>query len=725
MAPARRVAFEPRPVPLLTRSSILKILEAARSGSHSIEASLDLGLSSEPVRLAGGRASLRGLEVELEELRRASLDASERDVLAPAPGGGLAKVQFFSGSFYKLRNVEGTAPTLEIDGIHMHRISGTTPWADAASKVRAARVGPGSVVLDIATGLGYTAAHALRAGAARVVTVEADPNVLGIASVNPWSRGLASGRAELLLGDALEAVRAMPGEAFTHVIHDPPRFALSPRMYSEDMYSEILRVLRPGGILVHYTGEPGRARGRDLPGATASRLRSVGFEVLGYLPGAMCVVARRPRPRRRSEAELPVDLLQDLPPPLLHLRVQVPTAAVYRDYERAEVLDLQLPHGLRHPQLLEPVDAQHPLYRVRGEDPGAAREHRVGRAEPPGRLGGAPPEAPLPDYQPDPRPLHELGLHALHPGARRGAGGHDPPPAVLPLHHRAAVVEGEPPEVHGQRPPLPQELQRLPVGLVAGGHHLPCHVQHVADGQRPGLLLRDRQPDAALGHRRTPMCLEIILWDPSALNSAVPLLTAQQFVVNATASDAGCLCPYSTLTSSAVVGPPKPWGPISSLLTSPRISSSSLATSGSGCLSPIGLSRDLFASLDATSTPPAIPTPITTGGQGMAPALNMDSTTNLLTPFSPWMGGMTLETEGYSLPPPLKRTVRRSPSPSVSSRSTHGMWDPVLSPLFLSLIGSTAFGLSGILLVASLVASLRASSSSSRRGKSRPALAKK
>jgi hypothetical protein len=51
------------------------------------------------------------------------------------------------------------------------------------------------------------------------------------------------------------------------------------------------------------------------------------------------------------------------------------------------------------------------------------------------------------------------------------------------------------------------------------------------------------------------MCLEIILWDPSALNSAVPLLTAQQFVVNATASDAGCLCPYSTLTSSAVVGP--------------------------------------------------------------------------------------------------------------------------------------------------------------------------
>ncbi len=296
----RRVRLEPRRVPLLTASTISAILAAARAGSPSATVTLDLWMSAEEVRLSGDSALLRGREVRLGELASALERMDETDVLA-LEGDSLRKVQLFSGSFYKLRNVEGGAPTLEIDGIHMHRISGTTPWEDSASKVRAARVGPGSVVLDTATGLGYTAIHSLRAGARRVVSVEVDPNVLEIASVNPWSWDLASDRVELVLGDVTEVVGELPDSTFTHVIHDPPRFALSPEMYSEGLYRELLRVLSPGGILIHYTGEPGRARGRHLPGATASRLRSAGFEVLGYLPDIMCVVARRPR-RLRSRA---------------------------------------------------------------------------------------------------------------------------------------------------------------------------------------------------------------------------------------------------------------------------------------------------------------------------------------------------------------------------------------------------------------------------------------
>ncbi|MGC9192058.1 MAG: class I SAM-dependent methyltransferase [Conexivisphaera sp.] len=291
-----RVPFEPISVPLLTASSISAILGAARRGAPSARVSLDLHLSYEEVPIRGGEAHIRGVAVRLGDLEEALARASSQDVVAAWPDGSLGKVQFFSsGSFYKLRNVEGSAPTLEINGIHMHRISGSTPWDDALAKVRAARVGPGSVVLDTATGLGYTAVHSLGAGASRVLTVEVDPNVLRMASLNPWSRGLASGRVEVVPGDAVEVVGSLPGGTFTHVLHDPPRFALSPRMYSGELYSQILRVLRPGGVLLHYTGEPGRARGRNLPGSTASRLRSAGFEVLGYDPRVMAVIARRPR----------------------------------------------------------------------------------------------------------------------------------------------------------------------------------------------------------------------------------------------------------------------------------------------------------------------------------------------------------------------------------------------------------------------------------------------
>ena len=199
-------------------------------------------------------------------------------------------------SYYKLAPTSpGAAPTLEIDGIHMHRVSGTDPMRDAAAKVRAARVSRGHRVLDVCTGLGYTAAASLARGAALVHTVEVDEHVLWLAERNPWSRPLGDPRVAILLGDALEVLAELPGAHYDRAIHDPPRFtSRTSHLYSLDLYREIYRLLRPGGVLFHYTGEPGRLRRLSLPGRVSRLLREAGFEDVRWVEAAKGLRARRP-----------------------------------------------------------------------------------------------------------------------------------------------------------------------------------------------------------------------------------------------------------------------------------------------------------------------------------------------------------------------------------------------------------------------------------------------
>jgi predicted methyltransferase len=178
----------------------------------------------------------------------------------------------------------------------LHRVKGITPWEDTLEKVRAARVFRGAKVLDVCTGLGYTAIASLDYGASSVVTVERDENVLAVAAVNPWSRRLADPRVKIALADAADFVRELPDASFDRVVHDPPRLALAGELYGLDFYRELYRVLKPGGVLFHYVGEPGRARGLNIAGGVSGRLKRAGFEVLGRK--AMGVVARKPRQRR-------------------------------------------------------------------------------------------------------------------------------------------------------------------------------------------------------------------------------------------------------------------------------------------------------------------------------------------------------------------------------------------------------------------------------------------
>ncbi|GAB6148068.1 methyltransferase domain-containing protein [Stetteria hydrogenophila] len=243
----------------------------------------------------GGLVVLDGAPFPVEALEWAS---RRRVIIAYVEGEGVSAVEWRRGSGYvKLAPTRpGWPPTIEIDGIHMHRVEGVDPLTDARAKVRAARVRRGHRVLDTCAGAGYTVRASLEAGASEVVAFEASEAVLWVDERNPWSEWLGRGEVRLYHADATRAIEALPDGYFDRVIHDPPRLTgATSGLYSTEFYRQLYRVLRPGGILYHYTGNPGRLKRLNLPGRVASRLRSVGFEDVRVDPRSLGVVARKPR----------------------------------------------------------------------------------------------------------------------------------------------------------------------------------------------------------------------------------------------------------------------------------------------------------------------------------------------------------------------------------------------------------------------------------------------
>lgn len=270
----KELGRERRFPPLLTAETADRIL-----GGHG-RVSLDLGLSLVEVQLDEDNATLPdGNVVSFRDLER----IRERGKAVFFPGeDGLYQVAISRDRFYKLVPTAG-APTLEIDGIRMHRTKGTTPDVDAGLKIGALGI-DGGFVLDTCTGLGYTVLAALGGGADAVITVERRPEVIRIAEMNPWSWLLFSdGRVHPLIGDAYHIVDVFPDGFFDYIIHDPPRFSRAGHLYGADFYARLHRVLRIGGRLFHYTGEPGsRYRRVDLRRGVMRRLGQAGFSRLRY-----------------------------------------------------------------------------------------------------------------------------------------------------------------------------------------------------------------------------------------------------------------------------------------------------------------------------------------------------------------------------------------------------------------------------------------------------------
>ena len=276
--------FSPKRGVLLSPFSARGILEGR--SEVPVNVGLDLArvyLEEDSVKVEG-----RGVSgyVDISLVKR--LAGSDRFVFVHERGSYFVERRE-GGRYYKLRYLgEGVSPTLEIDGVHMHNIVGVDPWSDALRKVSLARVRRGDRVLDICTGLGYTATASLKREAS-VTTVEVSEDVLWIAEHNPFSWGLA--RAKVLLGDAWEVLDELE-EVYDKIIHDPPVFSHAGMLYSGDFYKKLYQRLKPGGILFHYTGAPGRRRGVKFQRGVVERLRRAGFRILRVVEG-YGVVARR------------------------------------------------------------------------------------------------------------------------------------------------------------------------------------------------------------------------------------------------------------------------------------------------------------------------------------------------------------------------------------------------------------------------------------------------
>ncbi|MCW1296689.1 MAG: RsmD family RNA methyltransferase [Candidatus Parvarchaeota archaeon] len=212
--------------------------------------------------------------------------------------GKVERIEISADHHYKLVLIaKFHAPTIYIDGIHMHRIKDVFPEQDARMKVSTLDIKYLERVLDTCTGLGYTAIEALKKDA-RVTTIEKDVNVLKIAKVNPWSRflfrGVRVGRANILIGDASSMIKKFENEFFDKICHDPPAIYSSGELYSLEFYKELYRVLKPNGKIYHYVGEPQKKfQRKDFARGVIERMREVGFKNVKRCDKVKGVIARK------------------------------------------------------------------------------------------------------------------------------------------------------------------------------------------------------------------------------------------------------------------------------------------------------------------------------------------------------------------------------------------------------------------------------------------------
>ena len=207
---------------------------------------------------------------------------------------GMSELTSRTASLYPAEGLR-SPPTAVLGGFNMHRTKGMDPNEDTRRKLAALGKVRGRM-LDVCTGLGYTSIAAAKLPTvSEVVTIELDPLMVYLQRANPWSNDLfEDGKIRRLVGDATEVLPALPDGRFDAVIHDPPANALSGELYSLSFYSELRRVLRPGGLLYHYIGDPSSKASGKLFKGIHERLREAGFASTSTDQQAYGIVARVP-----------------------------------------------------------------------------------------------------------------------------------------------------------------------------------------------------------------------------------------------------------------------------------------------------------------------------------------------------------------------------------------------------------------------------------------------
>ncbi len=272
---------------------LLAARQANSEPTFSATTSPDLGLSTVEVILTPtGLIYPSGEGIPWEVVR--IIINSPNQCFTVDRGGAATAIASFSQTSGMIRSLMPTtgAPTTLVSGFSMHRIKDTEPWADTTAKIRAIAPVTGRV-LDTTTGLGYTAILAARS-AREVVTIELDPTGLEIARANPWSHELFDKpNIERIVGDAFEVVAEQREGSFDRILHDPPYLKLAGELYSEEMYRRLYRVLRPGGKLFHYIGDPRSSSGAKTTAGVMRRMEAAGFQRITRRPDAFGVAATK------------------------------------------------------------------------------------------------------------------------------------------------------------------------------------------------------------------------------------------------------------------------------------------------------------------------------------------------------------------------------------------------------------------------------------------------
>jgi uncharacterized protein len=275
---------------VLSYLQVLPALDAHTQGMSTVQLSLDLGLTVSDVAIGSTGITLPDGQVLAWELVQAIREQETSCFLVK--GNTIEKIQRFSeelNRFYSLMPT-ASAPTLVNGGFPMHRIKGIDPNEDTRRKLKGIAPCRGRV-LDTTTGLGYTTIAAAKT-ADQVITIERDPIVIEIARLNPWSSGLFdNARIQQVFGDASECIQQFEAASFHRIMHDPPTFQLAGELYSGTFYQQLFRVLKPGGRLSHYIGNPDSKTGHRVTQGVLRRLKEAGFDRVISQPEAFGVVA--------------------------------------------------------------------------------------------------------------------------------------------------------------------------------------------------------------------------------------------------------------------------------------------------------------------------------------------------------------------------------------------------------------------------------------------------
>lgn len=265
-------------------------LKAIAKGLSGVRLSTDLNLSEQDFSISDQWLVLdEDNQLSINQLKKI---VKKKQRIYLCYDGGVEPLEDRSSGYCKLVPTAG-APLLEISGVKMHISKGTDPFASASEMAQQA-VRRGDKVLDCCSGLGYAAIAAHRLGASEVLSIELNPVVMELRAQNPWSKDLGNEGIVQRQGSSFELIGSMPATSFDSVIHDPPRFSLAGELYSEHFYREIFRVLRRGGRLFHYTGNPHVVKkGSSFVDGVIRRLRVAGFRHVKKVEHLMGVSAQK------------------------------------------------------------------------------------------------------------------------------------------------------------------------------------------------------------------------------------------------------------------------------------------------------------------------------------------------------------------------------------------------------------------------------------------------